>query len=82
MEASGIASGQRVVLSITVNRTKNLRSGEEGRLDQRVGVKNGEPGPECGQPGATRGDLLSLFDSEDSFEPMWKRKHPFLANKN
>jgi hypothetical protein len=45
-------------------------------------VKNGELGLEYAQPGGRRGDGFSLFDSEDSFGPMRKQKHPFLANKN
>jgi hypothetical protein len=59
-----------------------LKSGAAGRPNQHEYAKNGEPGPECAQPGGRHGDELSLFDSEGSFGPMRKQKHPFLANKN
>jgi hypothetical protein len=84
VEVSGIASGQRVVLSITVNRYENPEERGSGPTRSTVhgDVKNGEPGPGCGQPGVRHGNELSFSDSADSFEPKRKRKHPFLANRN
>ncbi len=49
-----------------------MKSEAADQPDPHGDVKNGEPGPECGQPGVRHGDTLSLSDSEDSFEP--KRK--------
>jgi hypothetical protein len=61
---------------------KILKSEEEGRPNQRERVKNDEPEPECGQPGARHVDEFFLFGSANSCESKRKQKHPFLANRN
>jgi hypothetical protein len=59
-----------------------LKSGAAGRPNQHEYAKNGEPEPECAQPGEKRDGELLIFDTECNFEPKRTRKNPFLANKN
>jgi hypothetical protein len=59
-----------------------LKSEAAGRPNQHEYAKNGEPGPECAQPGETRGGELLLSDNGCNFGPKRTQKNPFLANKN
>jgi hypothetical protein len=56
---------------------KILKNEAADQQDRHGDVQNGDPEPECGQPGATRGGAPLLSDNGGSFGPKQTRKNPF-----